>query len=92
MTTKHSTLRVLKSQADLIAQTIMAAERGEPVSAQFAEKVAQARNRPSVKIGIAMDDKVITIDIPWERIKSSGEVALAEWILDLMREKQNTAH
>jgi hypothetical protein len=86
MTTKNSPLRVLKSQADQIAAVITAAERGEKVGNIFAEKIEAARNMESVKIGIVMDDKVVTLDIPWVTIRSTGEVGLAQFILDQMRE------
>ncbi|MDF1606930.1 hypothetical protein PZ897_01935 [Hoeflea sp. YIM 152468] len=86
MTTKNSPLRVLKAQADQIAATIMAAERGEKIDAHFADKLKEARRLDSFKIGIAMDDKIVTIDIGWDLIRSTGEVALAQYILDQMRE------
>lgn len=86
MTTKHSPLRVLRAQADEIAGLICKAERGEPVNVQFAEKLAAARDKEAVKVGIVMDDKVITITIAWEVIRSTGRVGLAEYILDQMRE------
>lgn len=91
MTTKHSPLRVLKAQADKIAETIMKAERGEPVyDMRFAAKIAEARMQESLKVGIVMDDKVITIELPWETIRSSGEVGLSEYIVRQMREMRDT--
>jgi hypothetical protein len=90
MTTRHSPLRELKAQADKIAATIAAAERGEVVDVEFAQKIAVARSRESFKIGIVMDDKVITIDLPWETIRASGEVGLSEYILRQMRESRDT--
>lgn len=66
--------------------TIKAAERGEIIDIKFADKLKAARNEPSVRIGIVMDDKTLIISIPWENIRSSGEVALSEFILREMRE------
>jgi hypothetical protein len=86
MTTKHSPLRVLKAQADKIAQTLKAAERGEKIDVRFAEKINAAREQESFKVGIVMDDKVITIEMPWETIRGTSEVGLAEYILVQMRE------
>lgn len=85
MTTSQSPLRVLKAQADKVAATLKAAERGEPIDIRFAEKIAAARGRESFKFGIVMDDKVITIDMPWELINNTSEVGIAEYILKQMR-------
>lgn len=90
MTSKNSPLSELKRQANEMARIISAAERGEVVDAKFAEKIKEARDKPSFKVGIFMDDKVITIEILWSVVKSSGEVGLAEYILNLMRETRNT--
>lgn len=86
MTTKHSPLRALKAQADKIAATIKAAERGEKIDTRFAEKIEAARGKESFEVGIVMDDKVITIEMPWTTIRSTNEVGLAEYILGQMRE------
>jgi hypothetical protein len=92
MTTKHSPLRVLKGQADKIAETLKRAERGEIVEARFAQKIEAARSNETFKVGIVMDDKVITIEMPWATIRSTSEVGLAEYILDQMREARNVVN
>ena len=86
MTTRHSPLRILKEQAERIAEMICKAERGEPVDATFAAKIAEARANESVKIGIVMDDKIITLDLPWPVIRRSGKAGLSAYILEQMRE------
>lgn len=86
MTTKHSPLRRLKAQADGIAAKMKAAERGE-----IAVK-GDARDRDSVKFGVVMDDKIITLEMPWATIREYSEVGLAEYILKLMREDRSAAH
>lgn len=91
MTTKDSPLRALKAQADKIAQTIKAAERGEKIDVRFADKITAARNNGSFKVGIVMDDKVITIEMPWVTIRNTSEVGLAEYILKQMREARDAA-
>jgi hypothetical protein len=91
MTTKNSPLSALKTQADLIARTIKAAERGEKIDVKFAEKIIAARNRPSIKFAIAMDDKIITIDMPWSAINGTSEVELAFCILERMQEKRRSS-
>jgi hypothetical protein len=90
MTTKNSPLRVLKAQADKIAASIAAAERGETIDAKFAERIKAARAKESVTFGIVMDDKVITIELPWATIRSTGEVGLSEYIMRQMREARDT--
>ena len=89
MTTKHSPLRILKAQAEKIAAMLKAAERGEKIDVRFAEKIAAARDKNSFKIGIVMDDKIITIGMPWETIRGTSEIGLAEYIIKQMRESDD---
>jgi len=90
MTTPQSPLRVLKAQADMIAKTIKAIERGEPVN-DPGGKIAASRATGVFKPGIVMDDKVITIEITWAQISETSEVALAEYILKLMKGARENA-
>lgn len=90
MTTAHSPLSQLKAQADKIAATLKAAERGEKIDVHFAEKVEAARSKDSFKVGIVMDDKIITIEMPWATIRGANETGLAEYILNQMREARDT--
>lgn len=92
MTTKHSPLSRLKRQAEQIAMILKKAERGEPVPGQFAEKVAAARNQSTFKTAIIMDDKIITLEIAWETIRETDEVALVEYIVRQMREVRDAVH
>ena len=92
MTTKHSPLHVLRTQADRIAKTIKAAERGEPIDARFAQKIAEARLKDSFKVGVVMDDKVFTVEMLWTTIRETTEPALAEYVLRLMQEARDAAH
>ncbi len=93
MTTSQSPLSALKAQADKIAQTIKAAERGEKIDVRFGEKIAAARAKDSFIVGVLMDDKLIKIEMPWATIRSSSEVGLAEFILKQMRGARNlTTH
>jgi hypothetical protein len=90
MTTKHSPLHVLKRQADTIAATLKAAERGEKINVRFGERIAAARGRDSLTIGVFMDDKVIQITLPWSTIRDVTEAALSDYIVDQMREARGT--
>lgn len=92
MSTARSPLRVLKAQADKIAAMLKAAARGESIDVKFAEKIAAARDKESVKVGVVMDDKLITIDMPWATIRGTSEVGISIWILQQMRESRETKH
>jgi len=91
VTTKHSPLSALKAQADKIAATLKAAERGEKIDVRFAEKLEAARAGKSFKVGIVMDDKVVIIEMPWETIRTTGETELSEYIIRQMRERPDEA-
>lgn len=88
MTTKHSPLSQLKSQADNIAKMLKAFERGEKIEVRFAEKLEAARNKESFTFAVVMDDKIIKIDMPWTTIRATSEVGISEYILDQMRENR----
>lgn len=92
MTTRHSPLRALRAQADKIAATLKAAERGDKIDARFAEKIHAARANGSLKVGIVMDDKVIALEISWPTIRDTTEVGLSEYILRLMTEAPDAAN
>lgn len=92
MTTKNSPLRKVKAQADQMASMLKRAERGEKIDARFAEKIAAARGRETFKFGIVMDDKVITIDMPWAKVRETTEAALSQYIIDQMRETNDVPH
>lgn len=86
MTTKHSPLSALKAQASKIAANLKAAERGDPIDVRFAEKIAAARGKESIKFAIFMDDKIIKIEMPWATIRNTNEAGIEEYILTQMRE------
>ena len=92
MTTARSPLSQLKAQADKIAATLKAVERGEKIDVHFAEKIAAARDKDSFTVGVVMDDKIIKIEMPWATIRETSEAGLADWILDQMREARDVAN
>lgn len=92
MTTSRSPLSQLKAQADKIAATLKAAERGGKIDVRFAEKVEAARTKESFKMGIVMDDKIITIEMPWATIRSTNEAGIADYILNQMREARDAVN
>ena len=92
MTTKHSPLSALKAQADKIAETLKRAERGEKIDVRFAAKIDAARGKESFKVGIVMDDKIITIDMPWATIRATSEAGISEYIVKQMREARDAVN
>jgi len=92
MSTSRSPGRVLKAQADKIAAMLKAAERGEKIDMRFAAKIAEARTKPFFKMGIVMDDKIVTITMPWETIQGTDESGLSAWIVKQMRGGSDAVH
>lgn len=92
MTTSQSPLRVLKAQADKIAATVKAIERGEAVADDPAGKIAASKERGVFKFAVAMDDKIVTLEMAWATITASSEVGLAEYILKMMRGTREATH
>lgn len=83
MTTKDSPIKTLRQQATRIALHLKMAERGE-----IAEpKIKAARQTATFKTAIAMDDKIITVEFPWEIIRDSTTSELSELIVKHMREE-----
>jgi len=83
MTTRNSPLRVLKLQAIKIARAMKKAEQGKDPH----PSILKAREeKDTLKAGTAMYDKIITIEMTWDLIKSSTEESLIEYILNQMLE------
>lgn len=92
MTTSHSPLRVLKAQADKIAQSLKAADRGEKIATDPTGKIAASQRKGFIKLAVVMDDKTLVIDMSWEKIHGTSEVGIAEYILALMKGSRETQH
>jgi hypothetical protein len=81
MTTASTPVAALKRQADQIAAMLKKCECGEING----PKIEAARQTPSLKFGVIMDDKLVSIDMPWTVIRENGEVALSAYVLEQMR-------
>lgn len=93
MTTSQSPLRVLKAQADKIAEKLKAAERGERIEGgTYPEKVEAARAKESIKVAIFMDDKIVSLDLPWSVISATNQAGLSEYILKQMKGARDALH
>ncbi len=86
MTTAGSPRRALKAQARGIVKSLKAAARGEKIANDPGGKIAAALKRDSFTFGVAMDDKVIRIEMPWTMIRETDSEALAEWMVAQMQE------
>lgn len=89
MTTARSPLRKLKAQADQMAELLKKAERGEAPAIPFASKILEARSRPSIKFAVLMDDKALSIEMPWKTIAETSQAGISEYILKQMREARD---
>lgn len=90
MTTSQSPRSAIKAQSDMIAKLLKAVERGEHPIEDVGGKIAASLASGKVKVGIVMDDKVVTMDMPWPTVKVTSEVALSDMIGRYMRgEKLN---
>lgn len=82
MTTSQSPLSLLKSQAEKIAASLKALSRNQ----------SNAVDRKSIKFAVVMDDKIVTIDMPWIVVRETSEAALAEYILRQMQGARDPAN
>jgi hypothetical protein len=89
MTTARSPLRVLKAQADRIAASLKAAERGETIASDPGAKIQKALAQESIRFAVLMDDKVLKIEMAWATIRATSEAGIAEFILNQMREARD---
>ena len=90
MTTAQSSLKVLRKQAAQCVEMLKKAERGEKLPNDPAGKVIAARTKPTFSFVIAMDDKVLNIEISWIKIRNTTTPALVEYLLDQMCEERGT--
>lgn len=89
MTTARSPLRILTQQANRIAKALKQAERGEPIANDPGGKIAASLARGAVKFAVVMDDKVISIEMPWTLIRETSERGISEYVLQQMKEARD---
>lgn len=87
MTTKNSPPSQLRAQAHKIADSLKRAARGEKVANDPAGKIEASKARGFIDFAIAMDDKILKIQIPWTTINELAFPLLCDFIYDQMREK-----
>lgn len=90
MTTAQSPIEQLKKQADTMAKMMKMAERGDPLPNDRGGKIAKARRESDAfKVGIAMDDKFISIEMHWAYIRANSEAQISAYILKQMSEARS---
>ncbi|MDB5358812.1 MAG: hypothetical protein JWO51_109 [Rhodospirillales bacterium] len=87
MTTKNSPIAKLRAQALKIAKTLKDAECGKATVPDPGGKLAASLAKGEVTVGVAMDDKIIQITMPWATVRETDEAGLVEFILVQMREE-----
>jgi hypothetical protein len=85
MTTAQSPIHALRAQAERIASTLKAVERGENVVADRGGKLAAARAGEGVTFAVVMDDKIIKITMPWSQIRKTSRAGIVEFIVNQTR-------
>jgi hypothetical protein len=80
MSTSKSPIKKLRAEARRMARLLKRAERGKP-----ARGFENARDKDPFKFAIAMDDKVLTIEMPWSKVAETSEAGLVEFIVNHMR-------
>lgn len=89
MSTSKSPTQLLRKQANEIANTLKRAERGEKIHGMFQAKIDAARKTDVFKVGVMMDDKIITLTLPWAMINELPEAKLSDFILaQMLKEPQ----
>jgi hypothetical protein len=97
MTTAQSPMWQLRQQAHKIADNLKKLSRGETVTDNFgravqdpAGKIAASKETGIMKFGVAMDDGLIMLELPWTKIRAMTQAVLASYILKCMRESRRT--
>jgi hypothetical protein len=85
VSTSQSPAWKLKAEADKMARMLKSAELGEKLPHDPGGKMAAARKRDAIKFGVVMDDKIITIEMTWAKIKEMSEDGISEFIVNYMR-------
>jgi len=90
MTTSNTPPKILRMQSDRIAHLMKEIEAGRSVDDDVGGKIAASKASGIFKPAIAMDDKLILIEIPWNTVHNLSEAELSAFIFDLMQAKQKT--
>jgi len=85
MSTSQSPRRKLKAEASKMARILKDVAAGKSVVEDVGGKLAASLARGTAKVAIMMDDKIIAIEMEWDAVRATGQIALAEVIFKKMR-------
>ena len=91
-------MTTLKDQAATIAAALKRLEQGEPQVRdphglfinEPTSKIIAACSLSGVTFAVLMDEKMVTIEIPWVTIRDSSEKGIAEFVLRQMVDRTVT--
>lgn len=92
MTTAKSPPEQLRAQAHKIATALKDAALGKPVANDPLGKIEASKARGYIDFAIAMDDKILKIQIPWATINELALPLLCDFIFDQMSEAKHVAN
>jgi hypothetical protein len=92
MSTKDSPPEQLRREAHKIATKLKAAANGEKIAGDPLGKIEASKARGYLDFAIAMDDKILKIQIPWTTINDLALPLLCDFIYDQMREATSAAN
>jgi hypothetical protein len=82
----------LRQEAHKIASKLKAAANGEKIASDPLGKIEASKARGYLDFAIAMDDKILKIQIPWTTINDLALPLLCDFIYDQMSEAKNVAN
>ena len=92
MSHSRSSEQQIRTQAERIAQHLKDVTSGKTTVADPQGRIAKARETGIFTFAIAMDDKILKLSMPFEKIQLLNKELLTQHIFDLMRGHNDTAH
>lgn len=86
MSTSNSPLSKLRKEAREIAVNLKKMASGEFDGDDPAGKIAKSKETGVFKFGVAMDDKLLTIETKWADIETMTVEQMTDMIIDAMRQ------
>lgn len=77
-------------QARQIAKHLLTMSLGKPTPEYPIQKLILALAKKSIKFGIIQNEKTLSIEMPWDRIRGHSEEEIAEWITQKMMGEMET--
>lgn len=87
MTTAKSPPAALRAQACKIADTLKRSVAGEKIAPDPLGKIPASKERGYLDFAIVMDDKIVSIKVPWKTLEESTHAQLSEFIYRQMSQE-----